>query len=226
MLQLSPFQLKTPLQIYLHDYIIFKQVKNLITPGRAGVTTACIFIIFTFSAAPVYVVNRLGSKFSFLKNKTLVGIVFTEDKEQVEMFTFAINNFFIPLCAFVIVAISTVILSVQLRRSTNWRNRTTKDAQVDRVSMRNLKVSKMVATMATLFIFCFAPITVIMLLVAFEPDMSLNGKNFNVSIVAGGFMYILESVNSSANIFIYNHMSTKYRDTLRMLFTGNKRNDN
>jgi hypothetical protein len=48
-------------------------------------------------------------KFSPRRNKTILGIVFTKEREQVEKISFVVNNFTIPFLAFVIV-ISTVTI--------------------------------------------------------------------------------------------------------------------
>lgn len=57
-----------------------------------------------------------------------------------------------------------------------------------------------------------------MLAVAFEPRLSVNGDLLNVTIIMAGITYVVESINSSMNIFIYHAMSTKYRETFRMIF--------
>lgn len=187
-------------------------------PKRVGVIIVCIFAILTFSSSPLYVVNRLGTTFSPVRNKTIVGLISTEDREQVEMFTFAINNFFFPVCTFVIVAVSAAILSIQLRKQTKWRQTNFTDANSDRIATRNLNVAKMVVAISTLFIVCFFPCPIIMLAISLEPELSLHGKHANISIILGGLIYTMESVNASMNIFIYTHMSFKYRETLRKLF--------
>lgn len=202
--------------------LLLFQVKNIVTPRIITVIIVCIFIIFKLSDIPVYVVNRLGIKFSPLKNKTLVGIIFQDDKEVVERVTFLIINFVIPFGAFMIVTICAVILSTQLRRSTEWRQIAPIDAKNDKISSRNLKVAKMVVTIAILFIACFTPITIVMLAIAFVPAMSLSGRYVQVSIILGEVTFILEGINSSMNIFIYHHMSSKYRDTFKQLCSGNK----
>lgn len=62
-----------------------------------------------------------------------------------------------------------------------------------------------------------------MLAIAFEPALSVNGRYVAVSLAITGFSYVMESVNSSMNIFIYHHMSSKYRATFRELYsTENK----
>lgn len=184
-----------------------------------AVAVVCIFVVFTFSATPVYVVNGLREIFSPSRNKTLIGLVSRGDKELVEKFTFLVNNFLVPVGAFLIVALCTVILSTQLRKQTEWRKAAMANAQAVRISSRNQKIVKMVVTISTLFIVCFIPSTIAMLVIAFEPDLSVNGKHVNISILILGFSYVLEGINSSVNIFIYYQMSSKYRDTFRELFT-------
>lgn len=184
---------------------------------------AAIFFIFTLSSAPVYVVNRLGHKFSPIRNTTVFGLIFRHNKLRVEKLAFLFNNFFIPLTAFVIVATCTIILNIQLHRNTHWRNTTINAAQADKISLRNQKVAKMIVTISTLFIACFIPTTIVMLAIAFEPALSVNGRYVAVSLAITGFSYVMESVNSSMNIFIYHHMSSKYRATFRELYsTENK----
>jgi hypothetical protein len=149
--------------------------------------------------------------FSQIKNRTLVGLVSTKDKEQVELYTFAINNFFIPFVSFATIVICTIILSLKLQRTAEWRKSTISITPSKNVSTRNTKAAKMVVMISTLFIACYIPITIFMLAVGFEPEMSLNGKYFNIAVVIGSFAYIMESINSSMNIFIYYSMSSRYR---------------
>lgn len=196
----------------------YLQVKNILTPKRTTTAIVCIFIVFTFSITPIYVVNRLGRRFSPLRNKTSIGLVSDENHEEVVKITLSVNNFIIPLVAFVVVASCTLILSVQLRRSAKWRTTITSKSQAERMSSRNQKVAKMVATISTLFIICFLPSAIMMLAVAFEPRLSVNGDLLNVTIIMAGITYVVESINSSMNIFIYHTMSTKYRETFRMIF--------
>lgn len=127
-----------------------------------------------------------------------------------------------PFGAFMIVTICTVILSTQLRRSTEWRQTAATDAKNDKISSRNLKVAKMVVTIAILFIACFTPISIVMLAITFVPAMSLSGRYVQVSIILGEVTFILEGINSSMNIFIYHHMSSKYRDRFKQLCSRNK----
>lgn len=57
-----------------------------------------------------------------------------------------------------------------------------------------------------------------MLILAFIPELYVGGSYLRVGIILGGLVLLLESINSSANIFIYYHMSSKYRTVFQTLF--------
>ncbi|BFZ07874.1 hypothetical protein BsWGS_10913 [Bradybaena similaris] len=194
------------------------KVRSMVTARRVRAVIICIFVVLLASVSPLYVVNRLGMKFYPARNRTLLGLVPTENRETVEQISFAINNVLIPFSAFIVVNLCTVILVIKLRKRTVWRNKTTSSTQADSVSIRNRKVAKMVVMISTLFIVCFVPISVVFTAVLLVPDLAIDGRFRNILIVVGGICFILESVNSSVNIFIYYHMSTKFRTIFRQLF--------
>lgn len=171
-----------------------------------------------FSVAPIYVVNRLEFKFYSARNKSILGLVFTSDRERVEKFSFAINNVCVPFTSFTVITVCTVVLVVKLRRTARWRQTSTVSDQADASTRRSQKVAKMVVMISTLFIACFIPFSIIFIAMALEPDLSLDGKYRHLIIILGGIGTVLESINSSMNIFIYYHMSSKYRSVLRQLF--------
>lgn len=196
----------------------FLQVKRVVTPKRVSIVIICVFIILMTSAAPSYVVNRLEFKFYPARNKTLLGLVFTQDREQVEQVSFAVNNVFIPFTAFVIIIMCTVTLVVKLKNKTKWRKTSSTGAQTDRVADRNHKVSKMVVMISSLFIACFIPESILFIVMAVVPEFNVNGKYRNILFLSGGFALVLESINSSVNIFIYYYMSSRYRCVFRKMF--------
>lgn len=76
----------------------------------------------------------------------------------------------------------------------------------------------MVVLISALFIACFVPISIIFIAMCFEPEFSVYGKYKDLLCVIGGLGFMLESINSSVNIFIYYYMSTKYRSIFREIF--------
>lgn len=185
------------------------QVKNIFTSQRTALIVVCVYIILVSSAAPVYVANRLEMVFVPERNKTILGIVFTADRENVQKITFVINNFIIPLSAFILVVICTIVLVVSLQRNSLWHKSSV--SSVSAAFTRNQRVAKMVVTISTLFIFCFIPTSIFMLVAAFNPEVLVGGTDLDIGLYVGGLVFMLESINSSMNIFIYYHMSTRYR---------------
>lgn len=179
---------------------------------------AYVFIILISSVAPIYVVNKLAMKYSPLKNKTLLGLVYNSDRDHIERVSYMINNIFVPFTAFLIIVISTVLLAYKLHVKAKWRKTTTVSVQGDHVSSRNQKVARMVVMISSLFIICFMFFIFIFMAMLVEPELSLSGKYINILTMLAGIGILLESVNSSANIFIYYHMSTNYRTVFKKLF--------
>ncbi|CAG5115104.1 unnamed protein product, partial [Candidula unifasciata] len=115
------------------------QIKVLITPKRASIVIILVFVVLIFSMAPVYVVNRLGWRFFPEKNKTLLGLIHTQDREKVEKISFAINNAFVSFTAFVVILVCTVMLVVKLHKLTVWRRKSVLITQSDTISTKNQK---------------------------------------------------------------------------------------
>lgn len=177
---------------------------------------ACVTVFLVTSMTPVYVVNKLEMKFISGRNKTILGITFTAERETVEKISFIINNFLIPFIAFVVTIICTIILVVCLQRRKIFLQSATTQSNPE-ISVRNQRVTKMVVMISALFISCFVPMTIIMLSIAFEPRLAVGGEYINLSILIGCTGFFLESINSSSNIFIYYKMSSKYRDTFHTI---------
>lgn len=140
------------------------------------------------------------------------------DHDAVEKVSYAINNVIIPFIAFAIIITCTVVLVFKLRSQNTWRKATVVTSQGSDVLTRNLKVAKMVVTISSLFIACFFPVSMIFIAMSLVPGLSVEGKHKNVLIYTAGLGIVLESINSSCNIFVYYHMSRKYRQIFRQIF--------
>lgn len=193
-------------------------MKSLLTPQRVAVIIACVFLVLTCSICPIYCVNSFAMKWYPDKNKTMLGLVYSDNREPVEKVSFAINNVFVPFTAFVTIVISTLTLVVKLHRKTKWRIKAAGTNQSDTLSSRDQRVTKMVVVISTLFIVCFVPVCIIFVAMTLEVELSVDGRYRNLFLVVSGVAFTLESTNSSMNIFIYYYMSSKYRVTFRQLF--------
>lgn len=195
------------------------QVKTIITPKRVTIIIVIIYIVLIAAVAPVYFVTSYGLKFSPARNKTILGLIYTADRQNVETATHALNNVIIPFGAFVTVIVCTVVLVLSLKVKTDWRKKSTVHGQTDNLSNRDQKVSRMMAMISTIFIACFFPVSVFVVAIITVPQLSLDGAFANTLISLGSMAFILESTNSAINIFIYYHMSSRYRAVFRQLMS-------
>lgn len=182
-----------------------------------SVIIAVVSLMLLACGTPIYVVNTLGMKYFPSKNRTLLAIITAPNGESVEAIYYTVNNFLLPCFAFIVIGVCTVILVYKLNESARWRSASTK-AVADNVTTRNQKAAKMVVMISVLFIACFIPVSMAMLIIALLPDFNFGGKYVSVTIIVCNAITLLESINSSANIFIYMQMSSKYKDTFSQMF--------
>ncbi|CAL1545534.1 unnamed protein product [Lymnaea stagnalis] len=194
------------------------KVKTIITRRRVTVCMAGIVVLVSASVAPTYYTSRFGWKYFPARNRTLLGLVFTADREEIDSVSFIYNNVISALASFVAVLVCTVVLVVKLNQKQNWRE---KSVQVSRqqnqegtVSAREKKVGKMVTVISVIFIVSFMPNCFMSVIIAEERDFTVTGLQVNVVQVFFSFTWILEALNGSVNIFVYYRMSTRYRNAL------------
>lgn len=189
----------------------------MVTPRRVAVIMVCVFGVLVCSVAPVYVVNRLDLKLLPGTNTTILGLVFAKNRGEVEKISYSVNNVFVPFSAFAVILACTFTLVIKLRNTGEWRKKSATSTQAENISLRNQKLAKMVLAISCIFISCFTPISIAFVAMSLEHSLSIDGINRNLLTVIAGFSLLLESVNSSVNIFIYYKMSSKYRATFHQL---------
>lgn len=199
-------------------YSPFSQVRHIVTHRRVIGTLVAIYLFSFVTIAPLYVVNRLDLKFYPKRNKTLIGLVSTADREPVDKFLYGLNNVVIPVLLFVVVITCTTFLVIKLHSKAEWRQKSTNSSQADTVSKRNKRVAKMVVMISAIFIACFIPVSITFLGMCLEPGLSVDGTYRNTLVLIGGVCIFCESLNSSVNIFIYYSMSRNYRDIFHQMF--------
>lgn len=172
------------------------------------------------SALPVYYVNTIGVKFSVVKNRTVLGLIFKDIRGEVEKISTPINNVFTPLAAFLSVIVCTVTLVVSMNIQSEWRKRSTHSGQAGATSSRDQKVTRMIVVVAVVFIASNFPLCVIITALILVPDLAVDGEYVNTVVVFCGFGFLLDSVSCSMNIFVYYHMSSRYRSIFRQTILG------
>jgi len=120
---------------------------------------------------------------------------------------------------FTIIAVTTTITAVKLRRVVQWRHSSTSSASVSVTSsIKEIALTKTLVATSVLFIVCLAPTIMVQIASLVEPEFYFSGRYYNLVYVTYTVMVLFRVSNSSFNFFIYYGMSTRYRQTLRDLF--------
>lgn len=196
------------------------KVKNIITPFRTKIINIVIFVSMIVMFSPFYYVNKLGWKFNQPRNRTILGLYFTDDRYAVESVTFFIHSVGLSCIFLLSVAACTIVLVVKLKEKTKWRKTSTACTanKQETTSVKDKKVVKMITLISTIFIVCYIPPTINFLFMASYPEFNIAGTLQNVFFVFWSVAFVLETVNSSVNIFVYFMMSSKFRVTFVELF--------
>lgn len=206
-------------EIVINSNNLYFQVSRIFTSQRASVIVIVFFVILVLSVSPIYCIDRFAMVFKPALNKTLLGIVHTDNRREVLKVTLAVNNVIMPFGAFAVIIICTTILVVKLHNKTKWRQSSVVTASnSENLFKRDQKVSKMVLLISSVFIISFVPSCVNFLAITIEPKIDMYGQYSNTFIVIFGISFLLESINSSVNIFIYYTMSSKFRANFIDLF--------
>lgn len=163
---------------------------------------------------PDYASSYLGWKFVANKNRTLIGLIFTENRNQVE----GLQNIFHSLLgmgSFIAVIVFTAALVGKLSEAAKWRSHTTSSSkQSGDISTKDQKTMKMVVSIAIVLIVCYTPGAVIALTTFIVgPEFNIQGRHLNIFMATWSFASLCQSFNSSINILLYYNMSSKYRNT-------------
>ncbi|KAH9495359.1 hypothetical protein Btru_017553 [Bulinus truncatus] len=195
------------------------RVKRMLTPKKTTVIVCFIYVLVAIPVLPEYATAYLGLKRFDDLNKTMVGLVFKDDRYKVEgvsLFLYAVLTFI----SFIAVIIFTFILVVKLRQKTKWRQMSTfENVQSETISKRDKSAVKMVIVIACIFIVNFSPTVAFFSSVFVVPELNIAGRYRNMFLVAAAFSFITDALNASINIVSYYTMSSKYRQTFRQLFS-------
>ncbi|CAG5119121.1 unnamed protein product [Candidula unifasciata] len=196
------------------------RVKNLFTPKRTVLYLIVVYVLMLACACPMFYTARPAIIFDTLKNRTLFGISFLEERNKIETIGFMTNNT-IPTLAFITVAICTAILVLTLRKKSKWRRQATTSTAKTVVADRDSKVVKMVVLISTIFIICYFPGAAVFVYMLLDSDLRIDGVQRNLIIAIFSILFHLESINAGVNIFIYLSMSSKFRVTFMSMVCFN-----
>lgn len=193
-------------------------VKQIITPRRTTTVIVCIYTVTIVTVAPAFSISYVDWKFFPDRNQTLLALVFTTQRDAVEGVLYFAHAIF-GIVSFFAVVLLTCILIFKLEQKNNWRkSASVKNEKSESLSSKDKATMFMVILIAGVLIICYTPSVVLLSTTFFVPEFSVRGSYYNMYYSFWTIAILLENVNSSANIFLYYKMSTKYRLTFNKLF--------
>lgn len=191
--------------------VIPLKIKQIVTPKRTTAIILAIYICITATFLPEYATAYHGWKFYESRNRTLLGLCFTSDHYKVDGLAYLLYSA-LGSASFVAVIILTFILVIQLNRTSKWRMKATGSEQ----TTKDKKAMTLVVMISTVLIVCYTPGVIVSMVSSIVTDFMMFGAYVNAFMVTWSFVFVMETVNSSINIFFYYTMSMKYRETFRM----------
>lgn len=179
---------------------------------------AGIYALIWLSVSPLFFTTYVDWKFYPDKNRTLLGLGFTSINSRVEEVVMAAHAISGTLSLLAVI-IFTAILIKKLGHKNSWRKTANiNQAQAECMSNRDRKTARVIVLIASILIVCYTPSVLLPVTTVCEQEFSMSGKYSNIFIIVWSFAFLLESINSSVNILFFYRMSSKFRDTFRILF--------
>ncbi|XP_012943204.1 rhodopsin-like [Aplysia californica] len=189
------------------------KVKTIITPRRTIYVIVSIYIGVAACVAPAFYSISLGPKYDSEVNMTVIGIVYTTHGVMIESISFLLSAFS-QLVSFFSVIVCTVILVHNLLIKSKWRQSSSSAAKQESLSNRDMKVVKMVVSIAVIFIVCFSPSAASTFAMMFFPEYNFYGEYQNIYLFIWAICFLLVATNLAVNIFVYYYMSSKFKEIL------------
>ncbi|XP_012943200.1 neurotensin receptor type 2-like [Aplysia californica] len=189
------------------------KVKTIITPRRTIYVIVSIYIGLAVCAAPAFYSVSLGPKHDSEVNMTMLGVVYIPNGVFIEGISLYISAFS-QVVSFFSVIVCTVILVQNLLIKSRWRKSSSSTAKQESVSNRDMKVVKMVVSIAGIFIVGFSPSVANIFTMLAIPDFNYYGEYHHIYVIVWGISFLLVTTNSAVNIFVYYYMSSKFKEIL------------
>lgn len=195
------------------------KVKQIITPARTTIALILIYVMNLMTLVSEYATSYLDWKFIPEVNRTLLAMIFTGSRENVEGLVSVLHSV-IGMASFAGVVIFTAILINRLRQTSKWRKKATSEKrQNESISTREKKTVMMIVLIASFLIACYTPgAIIVMTTFIVGPEFNIKGRYVNLCMSTWSVACSFHSINSSVNIFLYYKMSSKYRQTFHEMF--------
>ncbi|KAK6994225.1 tachykinin-like peptides receptor 86C [Biomphalaria glabrata] len=195
------------------------KVKTLVTPFRVKFCLVLLSVIVVSGALPTYATHYFDWKFYPMLNRTLLGLVLTDNALEVTRVSNVLSNSVSALLSFTITASCTLVIVVQLNRKSKWRQSVAASSKRETFpsSSKENKAAKLVITLSAVFLISVLPSIMVVIGSAIDDNFGLLGLYRNLFNICYCVTFIMEALNSSVNIIVYYFMNSRFRETFRHL---------
>lgn len=192
------------------------KVKRIVTPKLTACVVVGIYITMFATLVPEYITCYLDWKYLPGQNRSLLGLFLFPGKGEMTALSFNLSVG-TQVAAFGALILFSVLLVTKLKEKSKWRQSisTCGGSSTKEPSVKENRTVKMITLVAIIYCVCFLPMLGCFITVTLVPDFICFGAYNNTFFLAWSFAFLLDSINSSVNIFVYYRMSTKFRTTFR-----------
>ncbi|XP_059173501.1 uncharacterized protein LOC131954037 [Physella acuta] len=191
------------------------KVKAIITPTKTVAVVTGIYSFIILSLIPAFVANQIGLRFNPQLNQTSIGLITAPNANLLEDVSLTITNI-VEISSFVLIVIFTAGLIQTFARTSAWRNKSS-SASKSKSSSRDKVLIKMVLFISLVYIVCSFPDVAGTVAMLFVKDFSVKGRERNVFVSAFAVFFNISSLHSTASLFIYIKMSSRFQQNFAAL---------
>ncbi|GFO01752.1 peptide receptor gpcr [Plakobranchus ocellatus] len=196
------------------------KAKNIFTQRRTGFTLL-MFLAFEIAGLLTHysIMNFELVTSPLTNNSAVLKFTYTELSAKVEIYALLVFTSVPSLIAFIIVLVSTQVLIAKLKKSAAWRQNIAAKSGVDKTSSKDEKVVRSVIFVCAIYIVCYTPNTLLFIFSSAFPQFHVSDEHFGSLVLTALFVAnFFQTTSSSVNIFVYLHMSSKFRKTFKSTF--------
>ncbi|CAL1541135.1 unnamed protein product, partial [Lymnaea stagnalis] len=210
------------------------RVKVVFTPRTTLATTVAVFLVTLAGHLSIYEARYWTARLDRSSNATKYYMVIFSSGWTSHLTSLLFLA--LPIINILTVMICTLVLTVSLSASSKWRESATtsncpgaqyfdsnpaKSKQIKRERNgykgkpknlnKEMRVSKMILILTLIFIACNLPSNMLIATRNMVPAFQEIGKLQNLFRATHIFAFLLETINSSVNIFVYYRMGSKFK---------------
>ena len=205
------------------NVIQIKTIAVVIATGHVAILAGTYFLVARF---------RFVCIFDPFTGKSKDGLYHSEfylkNRELVDIFVGIVYGIGLPGVYTFSISICTIITVVKLRRMAEWRKQSSSSASLSRGmgAVKDATLTRMLVGTSCVFVVCITPQFLFHTIIPLEPQLTFGGKYHNTYRLLIVALQMCVYVNSTVNFFVCYSFGTRYRQTVRGMFCGWRRNWN